>query len=74
MLGVRRVAAREDQAPHRAPHARLHAVDLVEGSVRIVGALDEQRRGGDVPGLGFRFADAKRGLTELLAAVRSFVG
>src|SRR3954453_15264585 len=51
-LEVRAVAARHDEALRRARHAGLDAVELVERSVRVVGALDEQQRGVHALGLG----------------------
>ena len=45
------VAARNDQAPHRASNARLDPIELVESAVGIVGPLDQEHRAGDSLGI-----------------------
>src|SRR4051794_8424628 len=41
---VRAVPAGHDEPLHRPADARLDAVELLEGAVRVVGTLDQQRR------------------------------
>src|SRR4051812_3811959 len=50
-LQMRAMAARDDEPLHRAAHLRLDAVELVEGAVRILRALDQKHPASDA--LGF---------------------
>src|SRR5439155_1063838 len=62
LLEVRAVAAGHDEALDGPAHARLDALELVERPVRVVGALDEQRRRIDALGVGLEAPAAERGI------------
>ena len=56
------MAARDHEPRHRPAHARLDAVELVEGAVRVVGALDEQRGRRDRLRVGLEAPGAEGGI------------
>src|SRR4051794_22964851 len=74
-LEMRAVAARDDEPLHGPAHLRLDAVELVERAVRIVRALDQERRGADPPGLVLQAPVAKGGIEpDVAPAVERGVG
>src|SRR3954447_18400998 len=72
---MRAVAAGHDEPPHRPAHARLDAVDLLQGAVRVLGALDQQRRAAHARGVLLEAPGAERGLEpDVAPAVEGGVG